>query len=323
MDSRIITVIGAVVGIPIVLIGYLLLTERLVGLLPRRWQPRVRPYLWILPAVAFATVFMVIPTINTIMLSFLDRKSEDFVGLANYQYFFTNPGTTGALKNSLFWLVFFTSGVVICRLLIAVLFDRVRYESAAKLAVFLPLPISAVAASIIWKFMFEYQPEGSVQTGTLNALIGTVGLGPVAWLVESATNNPALIFVGIWISTGFAMVIISSSLKAISPELLEAARLDGASEVQVLRTVIVPLLLPTLTVITTTMVIVALKVFDVVYVMTGGAFDTDVIASQMFSQLAGAGHYGRASAVGVILLIAIIPLLVINVRRFRREEAIR
>ena len=133
MDSRIITVIAAVVGIPIVLIGYLLLTERLVGLLPRRWQPRVRPYLWILPAVAFATVFMVIPTFNTILLSFQDRKSEEFVGLANYQYFFTNPGTTGALKNSLFWLVFLTSGVVIGGLLIAVLFDRVRYEPAAKL----------------------------------------------------------------------------------------------------------------------------------------------------------------------------------------------
>lgn len=323
MDSRIITVVAAVVGIPIILVGYLLLTDRLVAALPRRWQPRVRPYLWILPAVGFATVFMVVPTINTIFLSFLDRKSENFVGLNNYVYFFTNPGTLGSIKNSVLWLVFFTGGVVIGGLLIAVLFDRVKYESAAKLAVFLPLPISAVAASIIWKFMFEYQPPGQVQTGTLNALIGVVGLGPVAWLVESTTNNPALIFVGIWISTGFAMVIISSALKAISPELLEAARLDGASEVQVLRTVIVPLLLPTLTVITTTMVITALKVFDIVYVLTGGAFDTDVIASQMFNQLASAGHYGRASAVGVILLISIIPLLVINVRRFRREEQIR
>jgi alpha-glucoside transport system permease protein len=171
--------------------------------------------------------------------------------------------------------------------------------------------------------MFEYQPAGQVQTGTLNAFIGVFGLGPVAWLVESSTNNPALIFVGVWISTGFAMVILSSALKAISPELLEAARLDGASEVQVLRTVIVPLLLPTLTVVTTTMLITALKVFDIVYVLTGGAYDTDVIASQMFNQLASAGHYGRASAVGVILLIAVIPLLVINVRRFRREEQIR
>ncbi len=323
MDSRIVTVIGAAVGIPLVLAGYLLLTERLVGFFPTRTQRRVRPYFWIFPAVAFATVFMVIPTLNTIVLSFMDRRSQNFTGLANYQYFVTNPDTLGALKNSALWLVFFTGGVVVFGLLIAVLFDRIRYEPAAKLAVFLPLPISAVAASIIWKFMFDYQPGGTVQTGTLNAIIGTFGIGPVAWLVESATNNAALMFVGIWISTGFAMVILSSSLKAISPELLEAARLDGASEVQVLRRVIIPLLLPTLTVITTTMIIVALKVFVIVYVLTAGAYDTDVIASQMFTQLTGAGHYGRASAVGVVLLIAVIPLLVINVRRFRKEEAMR
>jgi alpha-glucoside transport system permease protein len=323
MNDQVITILIAVVGVPLLLVGYLLATEVVVGAFPNRWQSRIRPYLWIFPAVAFATVFMVIPTLNTIVLSFQNRNSTQFVGLDNYQYFFTNPTTSGALKNSVLWLIFFTSGVVIFGLLIAVIFDRVRYESAAKLAVFLPIPISAVAASIIWKFMFEYQPEGQVQTGTLNALIGVVGLGPVAWLVESATNNAALIFVGIWISTGFAMVIISSSLKGISPELFEAARLDGASEVQVLRRIIVPMLLPTLTVVTTTMIIVALKVFDIVYVLTAGAYDTDVIASQMFSQLTGAGHYGRASAVGVILLIAVIPLLVINVRRFRREEQMR
>ena len=163
MDNPLVSVIAAIIAIPIILVGYLLLSEWLVARLPRRWQSRARPYLWILPAVGFATVFMVIPTINTIWLSFLDRKSEAFVGLANYQYFFTNPGTLGSIKNSLLWLVFFTGGVVIGGLLIAVMFDRVRYESWAKLAVFLPLPISAVAASIIWKFMFEYQPAGQVQ----------------------------------------------------------------------------------------------------------------------------------------------------------------
>jgi alpha-glucoside transport system permease protein len=323
MDDRIITVLGAVVGIPLILAGYLLLTERIVSLVPRRRQNLVRPYLWIFPAVAFATVFMVIPTLNTIVLSFMDRRSQNFVGLANYQYFLTNPDTLGALKNSVLWLVFFTGGVVIGGLLIAVLFDRVRYESAAKLAVFLPLPISAVAASIIWKFMFDYQPAGEAQTGTLNAIVAIFGVGPVAWLVESATNNAALIFVGIWISTGFAMVILSSSLKAISVELMEAARLDGANEWQILRGITIPLLMPTLVVVSTTMIIIALKVFDIVYVLTGGAYDTDVIASQMFTQLTGAGHYGRASAVGVVLLIAVIPLLIINVRRFRAEEAIR
>jgi alpha-glucoside transport system permease protein len=323
MDSRILTAIGAVIGVPLIIGGYIVLAERLIEALPRRTRHRIRPYVWVIPAVAFATIFMVLPTINTVVLSFMDRKGANFVGLANYQYFFTNPDTLGSLKNNVLWLVFFTGFVVIGGLIIAVLVDRVKYESIAKTAVFLPLPISAVAASIIWKFMYDYQPPGHTQVGTVNAVIGTVGFSPVAWLVDTTTNNPALIFVGIWTATGFAMVIISASLKAISPELLEAARVDGANELAVLRMITVPLLMPTITVVATTMVITALKVFDIVYVLTAGAYDTDVIASQMYNQLFGAGHYGRAAAVGVVLLIAVIPLLFVNIRRFRQQEEIR
>lgn len=321
MDTRILTAIGATIGIPIILIGYISLGERLLDRLPKRIGARMRPYVWVFPAVAFATVFMVIPTLNTVVLSFMDKKGVSFIGLANYQYFFSNPDTLGALKNNLLWLVFFTSFVVGGGLLISVLFDRIRYESLAKTAVFLPLPISAVAASIIWKFMFDYQPPGHVQTGTLNAAIGTVGFEPVAWLINTTTNNWALIVVGIWTATGFAMVIISAALKGISRELLEAARVDGASELQVLRTIIVPLLMPTLTVVTTTMVITALKVFDIVYVLTAGAYGTGVIAEQMFRELNSATNYGRAAAVGVILLI--LPILVFNIRRFRMQEELR
>ncbi|MBA2719137.1 MAG: sugar ABC transporter permease [Chloroflexi bacterium] len=322
MDSRLLTAIGAAVGIPLVIGGYIYLTERLLSLLSVRRQTQIRPYVWVMPAIAFAAVFMVLPTINTIVLSFMDKTSTRFVGLDNYIYFFTNSETLGALKNNVFWLVFFTGFVVIGGLLIAVIFDRIKYESLAKTAVFLPLPISAVAASIIWKFMYDFQPPGTVQTGTLNAIIGTVGFSPVAWLINSTTNNPALIFVGIWTATGFAMVIISASLKAISSELLEAARLDGANELQVLRMVVTPLLMPTITVVATTMVIIALKVFDIVYVLTAGAYSTDVIARQLFARLANT-DYGRGGAVGVVLLIAVIPLLLLNIRRFRQQEEIR
>jgi alpha-glucoside transport system permease protein len=188
--------------------------------------------------------------------------------------------------------------------------------------VFLPLPISAVASSIIWKFMFEYQPAGHVQTGTLNAALGVVGFQPVAWLINNTTNNPALIFTGIWTSTAFAMVIISAALKGISAELLEAARVDGATELQVLRRIIIPLLMPTITVITTTMIITAIKVFDIVYVLTSGAYGTDVIANQLFTRIANS-DYGKAAAVGVVLLLAVTPILVLNIRRFREQEAIR
>ena len=322
MDSRILTAVGAVVGIPLILGGYLYLTERLLAATSLRTQARIRPYVWVVPAVSFATIFMVLPTLNTIVLSFQDKTSTRWVGLDNYIFFFTNSETINSLKNNLLWLVFFTGFVVIGGLLIAVIFDRIRYETLAKTAVFLPLPISAVAASIIWKFMYDYQPPGQVQTGTLNAVIGTLGFSPVAWLINSTTNNPALIFVGIWTATGFAMVIISASLKAISSELLEAARLDGANELQVLRLIITPLLMPTLTVVATTMVISALKVFDIVYVLTAGAYGTDVIARQLFARLANA-DYGRGGAVGVVLLIAVIPLLLLNIRRFRQQEEIR
>lgn len=321
--DRIITAIGATVGIPLIGLGYIILGERLLGRLSPRLQKFVRPYFWAAPAIAFAGIFMVYPTINTAILSFMNRDSTKFVGFKNYKYFFTFPDTLLSLRNSLYWLVFYTTLSVGLGLIVAILLDRVRYETLAKIAIFLPVPISAVAASIIWKFMFNYDPPGQVQTGTLNAAIGTFGVQPVAWLVNSTTNNPALIFVGVWSITGFAMVIISASLKAISPELLEAARIDGASELRVIRLIVAPLLWPTITVVATTMIIQALKVFDIVYVLTNGAYETDVVARQMFGQLTSGGHFGRAAAVGVILFLSIVPLLIINIRRFQQQEEIR
>jgi alpha-glucoside transport system permease protein len=318
MDQRILIAIAAVIAVPILLIGYIQLGEWILERLPRRIAARMRPYVWVFPAVGFATVFMVLPTINTIFISFQNAKGQP-VGLDNYVFFFTNPDTLGSLKNNILWLVFFTGFVVGLGLLISVIFDRIRYETVAKTAVFLPLPISAVAASIIWKFMYEFQPPGHAQTGTLNAVLGTFGFQPVAWLVNGFTNNWALIFIGIWTSTGFAMVIISAALKGISTELLEAARVDGANEFQVLRGIIIPLLMPTLTVITTTMIITALKVFDIVFVLTNGAYGTDVIARQLFARVANS-DYGRAAAVGVVLLLAVTPVLLFNVKRFREQE---
>jgi alpha-glucoside transport system permease protein len=321
MDVRLITAIVAVIGVPLLLVGYIQLGEWILSRLPTNIAKRMRPYVWVFPAVAFATVFMVLPTINTIFISFQDAKGNP-VGLDNYVFFFTNPETLTSLKNNVLWLVFFTGFVVVFGLLISILFDRVKYESVAKTAVFLPLPISAVAASVIWKFMFEYQPPGQNQTGTLNAALGVVGFEPIAWLINTTTNNFALIAVGVWTSTGFAMVIISAALKGISGELLEAARVDGANEVQVIRRIIIPLLMPTLTVITTTMIITALKVFDIVYVLTSGAYGTDVIARQLFQRVANS-DYGRAAAVGVVLLLAVTPVLLFNIRSFRQQEEVR
>ena len=321
--EKVITAVGATVLIPVIVLGYIILGEKLIERLSGRLQGFVRPYFWTAPAIIFAGAIMVVPTILTAINSFQNRDLTNWVGFANYKYFFTFPDTLVSLRNSIYWLVFFTFFAVFFGLLLAILLDRVRYENLAKIAIFLPYPISAVAASIIWKFMFDYKPAGAVQTGTLNAVLGTVGIQPIAWLVNSTTNNPALIFIGIWTQVGFAMVIISASLKGISPELLEAARIDGATEFAVIRTIVTPLLWPTITVVGTTMIIYALKQFDIVYVLTSGAYETSTIANQMYLQLASSGHLGRAAAVGVVLFLAIVPLLIINVRRFQQQEEMR
>jgi alpha-glucoside transport system permease protein len=322
--DQLVTAIVAVVGVPAVLVGYILLTERLIQTLPERRQGRIRPWFWIAPALLFLFVFLIYPTLNTIVLSFLDAQSKNFVGIDNYIWFIQDRGTLEALRNSVLWVVFMTVGVVGLGLLIAILVDRVRYEPIAKSVIFVPLAISFVAAGIIWQFMYQYQDPSRPQTGTLNALIGIVGLGPTRFTQEQPINNFALIFIGIWMWTGFAMVILSAGLKSISTELLEAARVDGANEWQVFRGIIVPLLMPTIFVVGTTIVITALKSFDIVFTVTNGNFGTDVIAREMWQQMfTPPGNFGRASAVAIVLLLAIIPFMAINVRRFREQESIR
>jgi alpha-glucoside transport system permease protein len=323
MDSNLVNAAIAIIGVPAVLVGYILLTERLLGRIAERSRARYRPWFWVAPAMLFLIVFLIYPTLNTIVLSFEDKAGQAFVGLANYQYFFSSSDTLISLRNSVIWVVLMTIGVVGLGLLIAVLVDRVRYESVAKSVIFVPLAISFVAASIIWTFMYQYRTPGTPQTGTLNAVLGLVGLGPEAFIQTAPLNNVFLIIVGIWMWTGFAMVILSAGLKGISTELLEAARVDGANEWQVFRGIIFPLLLPTVYVVATTIVITALKSFDIIYTMTSGNYDTSVIAHKMYQEMFLNGHLGRASAVAIVLLVSIIPFMALNVRRFREQEAIR
>ena len=323
MQDRIIQAIVVLAGVPAVLVGYIALIEWLLRFLPDKTRPKVRPWLWLAPALAFLAIFLVYPALNTMLLSFQNKDSSKFVGLDNYGYAFTSHDFLIALRNNGLWIVFFTLFAVTTGLLIAVLADRVPYESAAKAMIFLPGAISFVAAGVIWKFMYDYRPPGTPQTGTVNAVITAFGGQPQALLLNRATNNPALIFVAVWMSVGFCMVILSAGLKGIPLELVEAARIDGASELQAFRAVTLPLLAPTIAVVATTIVISALKAFDVVYIMTNGAFDTDVIANQMYKQLFNVRDFGRASAIAVILLAAIIPIMILNIRRFREQEAIR
>lgn len=280
--------------------------------------------LFVGPVMLLVGLYLVYPTISTIYLSFLDRRSEQFVGLANYINVFTSGETLTALRNNLLWLVVFTAGTVILGLTLAILADRVKYEAVAKSVIFLPMAISFAGAGVIWKFVYAYNPPGIEQIGLLNQVVTSLGLEPVGWLIAKPwINNLALVAVGIWIWTGFCMVIISAAYKGIPRELLESARVDGANEWQVFRGISLPSLAPTLAVVTTTMVINVLKVFDIVYVMTNGNFDTEVMANRMYKEMFAFRNYGQASAIATLLFLAILPLMLISIKRFQGQEAKR
>ena len=323
MNIRIIALmIGAVAGVPVVLILYSFIIEKLVEKLNPGLQKKLRPWFWIIPAFSLLAVFLIYPVINTVILSFKNADSTEFIGIKNYLYVFTNSTMLIALRNNLLWLVIFTLFTVTLGLFIAVLTDRVKYESVAKAFVFMPMAISFVAAGVIWKFMYEYRPKGAPQIGTLNAILTMTlpGFEPKAWLFDPAINNFALIAVGIWIWTGFCMVILSAGLKGIPDSVIEAAKIDGAGEWRIFWRITIPLMKSTITVVATTMVINVLKIFDIVYVMTNGNLNTEVIANRMYKEMFSFRDFGRASAIATVLLIAITPMMLINIKRFGQRR---
>lgn len=282
-------------------------------------------WIWIAPAVIFVAIFLVYPTIQTVIWSLQNANSTKFVGLKNYALIFTSNNLLEVLKNNIFWLFLATAGTVLLGLIIAVLADRVRAESVLKATIFIPMALSFVAASVIWGFVYAYQPPGQPQIGLLNAIVTAFGGQPQGWLSNSPGNDVALMVIYIWMWTGFCMVILSAALKGVPAEILEAARCDGASETRIFFGIIVPMISPTILVVTTTMVINVLKIFDVVYTLTGGNYHTDVVAMEFYNQLFnnGLGNFGLGSALAVLLLLAIIPVMIVNVRRFRAQEARR
>ena len=284
-----------------------------------RWVP----WLYVGPALLLLAFFLVYPSLDTLRLSFFDRNSDEFIGFANYLWAFTSEDMLIAFRNNILWLVFYTGLTVSLGLVLAVLFDRISYEAAAKSIIFLPMAISFVGAGVIWKFMYGFRPAGEPQIGLLNAVLTLFDIKPVGWLVNRAINNFALMGVGIWIRTGFCMVIFSAALKGIPKEIIESARIDGASEWQVFRYILIPMISSTIAVVATTQIISVLKVFDIVYVMTNGNFGTEVIANRMYKEMFHFLNFGRASAIAMILLLAIVPAMVANIRQFQEQEALR
>ncbi|HLZ58711.1 MAG TPA: sugar ABC transporter permease [Ktedonosporobacter sp.] len=292
---------------------------------PRRRQrsPSRSAWIWVAPALILELVFFIWPVINTIWLSFMNKDSTTYVGLSNYARVFTDSSLLEVLRNNLVWLVLGTILTVGLGLLVAVLIDRVKIEQVIKSALFLPMAISFVGASVIWRFVFLYQPPGQTQTGLLNAILAVFHIPPQVWLIDTRFNTFAMIAVYTWMMTGFCMVIISAALKGVPDEILEAAKMDGAGRFTIFWRIMVPMISSTLTVVTITMIINILKIFDVVYVMTGGNYHSSVVAVEFYNQLFNFGNYGQASALAMLLMVAIIPVMYFNIRQIRQQEKMR
>ena len=291
------------------------------------WQALI----FIAPAVLLLGVLVLYPLINTVILSLANTNGRlqitRWVGFDNYKTLFTEDKDflnldafppEGALINNLKWVVLYTSFSLALGLLIAVLAARVRYESYIKAIIFVPMAISATAVAIIWKFVYDPDPD----IGSLNAVISAFGADPIAWYGRADVVNYALIFAYVWASTGFAMVVLSAALKGISEEVIEAARTDGASEWDIFRRIQLPLLSLPLAVVTVWLLINVIKLFDIIYVMTGGGpgAASEVIAFTMYDETFQNGEGGYGAAVAVVMLLLIIPIMAFNIRRFRSER---
>lgn len=296
-------------------------------------QGKWTPWLYLLPALLIMALFIVYPTLNTIALSFMDRTSTQSAAadcvagqpcwgvFENYRYALTNSEMTQALSNNALWLILMVPGTVAAGLLFAVLAERVRYEKLAKSIIFMPMAISFIGAGVIWQFMYKIESGVGQQTGLLNAIIVGLGGKPLAFMSTYPINDFALMIVGVWLWAGFCMTILSAALKGVPGEVIEAAQVDGANSWQTFWRVMVPLVMPTIVVVTTTMIINVLKIFDIVFVMTGGNYGTEVIANRMFKLIVT--DTGRSMAIAVLLIALMIPIMIVNIRRFNKQEETR
>ena len=292
--------------------------------LPEKWTQRLVPFIFVGPAILMLTWALVLPTIRTIISSFFGVDSTKFVGLKNFTFVFTNPAMLEVFRNNLLWVVFGTGFTVSAGLLIAVLADRSKFETLAKTMIFLPMAISFVGAGVIWNFIYAVKPAGAPQIGLLNAITTSFGGQPQAWTAFfTPWNNFFLIVIVIWLQTGYSMVLFSAAIKGIPAEILEAARVDGATEIEIFFQIMLPSILGTIIAVSTTIVIFTLKIFDVVWVMTGGQYGTSVIATEFYRQYFTYNNNGIGSAIAVVLFIAVIPVMVYNLRQFAQREAFK
>jgi alpha-glucoside transport system permease protein len=284
-------------------------------------RTRLRPWLFAGPALIILAAYLAYPVFETIRLSFMDRGGTRFVGLSNYLWLLKNPEFLQSVRNNLLWLIMVPTMSCAIGLVVAVLADRVWWGTMAKSLIFMPMAISCVGASVIWKFVYDYAGPGAAQIGLLNAVVMALGGEPKAWITLPFWNNFFLMIILIWIQTGFAMVIFSAALRGVAVDTLEAARLAGANEWQIFHRVLVPQIKTTILVVWTTITIVVLKVFDIVLAMTNGQWETEVLANLMFDWMfRGGGDFGRGSSIALVIMLAVVPIMIWNIKRFRNEE---
>jgi len=282
---------------------------------------RIQFVAFVLPAVALIALGLLYPAINTIYSSFKNNTGSEFVGLDNYHTVFTDSQQLRVLRNTAMWVVLVPTLSTFIGLVYAVLVDRSRFEKFAKALIFLPMAISLVGASIIWKFVYDYKDKTNDQIGLANQILKSVGLDTYQFLLTEPWNNLFLIVIMIWVQAGFAMTILSASIKAIPEDIVEAARLDGVSGLKMFRFITIPSIRPSLIVVLTTITITTLKAFDIVRTATGGNFDTSVLAYEFYVQSFRSNNAGLGAALATVIFILVLPVVIYNVRQMRKLEA--
>ena len=281
----------------------------------------VRAIIFIAPAFLVLFMFILYPVFETVRLSFYDKFGREFVGWNNYLWALNDPNFRRSILNNLGWLLIVPTLSTFFGLVIANLTDRIWWGTIAKSIIFMPMAISFVGAGVIWKFIYDYRGTDDHQIGLLNAIVVSLGMEPQAWLTISIWNNLFLMAIMIWIQTGLALVIFSAALRGIPNETLEAARIDGASEFRIFWSIIIPFLERTILVIWTIITILVLRVFDIIYAMTNGEWQTEVLANLMYDWMfRGGGDSGRGSVLACCIMIGVIPILVWNLHRHRQEQ---
>ena len=324
---RLVNALLAIIGgVGAALLLYYVL-NKLAEALPQKSEERVKPWVFIGVAIAAIGLFLIYPAVRTFVLSFANATSTAWVGLDNYTKLLSSRDFQITLGNTLLWIAVVPAVTVALGLAVATLADRLgpQSEKLSKSIIFLPLAISGVGAATIWRFLYEARPAGEPQIGLLNAVWTAFGFDPVAWLTVDTLrfNSFLLMVVVIWAQVGFSMVLLSAAVKGVPVDTLEAARIDGANERQIFFMVTVPQIWGTVITVFITVLITVLKAFDIVFVMTNGNFNTDIIAVRFFNELFRNGDNGKAAAIVVMLMIAVIPVVAYQVRHYRAEEAAR